>query len=177
MRDLVILDVFGVLCKRVNRRVVYRPGVKSFLRWCYSRYRVGYYSSTRKESVMSTLCTILDKTLLEKTEFVCTREDCIADKEDKFTYHESWSIEEFNGQYVHEYSTVKIIDIPGSWLLCDDSPLKCRHNPRDRCIIVPAFQKPESTDEALKRLRASIVSGFMHMKSSEAGGLQIATST
>ena len=70
MSRLLVLDINGVLCYKSNQHFILRPFLKDFLKECYSKYDIGFFSSTPKDNVYKILNFMLTKEQFKKTKFI-----------------------------------------------------------------------------------------------------------
>lgn len=157
-KNLVVLDVNGVLCYKVYKskdlvknkdnmlvlthcNVYFHPEAKDFFKWLFGRYRVAIYSSTTSKNVKPILKHLLTKQQYEKLEFIWCRYMCTLDPE--------YGIR----KEIKMFDTIKLVssvlDNPvvnanrryniSNILLLDDSYLKLRFNPQKCYHIIPTF--------------------------------------
>ena len=175
MSKLLILDVFGLLCAKLNPdtpallpiiqetkhyRVVARPHLKEFLAAVFSRYTVAIFSSSSYYNVSSVLNTVMTRGQLNSCLFIWTRDRTHLDPEGE-----------------HEHSTVKrlsdVLDNPvlnskraHSWsntLMCDDTLSKMAANPEGNVLTCQEFTG-DAGDAYLLTLLGEIEGKFAAMR-------------
>lgn len=148
---LLILDINGVLCCKVNKNsninlqmqtinlnnytVILRPGCREFLEYCYKNYNVGFYSSTPFYNANAILNILLTKEQHQNTIFKWYRDRTHIDPENK-KFGTIKKIEDiFDNPVINE----KFLYSYNNTILCDDSFSKTRFNNYKNIIIIPTF--------------------------------------
>jgi hypothetical protein len=175
---LLILDINGLLCHKVakdfivpnglkmitlkNYNVILRPFTLIFLEFCYSNYLVGFFSSTTYSNAEAILNAILTPEQKEKTVFKWYRDMTKLDPD--------YGINE----NIKKYDTIKCLSTAfehpiinkdrmftlKNTLICDDSGIKLRFNPKDNNIIFETFNPSNISDSVLKNMPTIIESKF-----------------
>lgn len=171
MAQLLILDVFGVLCAKLpleektalpvllqtkHYQVVSRPHLREFLAAAFSQYTVAIFSSSSYQNVSSVLEKLLSGRQQKSLIFLWTRDRTHLDPQGE-----------------HPYSTVKrlsdVLDNPVinsagkyTWrnvLLCDDSTSKLTVNPPGSTLVCEPFTGA-ANDPHLSQLLGKIGASF-----------------
>lgn len=195
MRGLLVLDINGLLCRKVNKAsteytqadlqlpsygVFLRPNYNNFLRRCYNKYDVAFFSSTTAANAGPILKKLLSKKQFKKTKFIWYRDRASLDQDwcvDPISSHSSWEFEDLAQEEIKKYSTVKrlssiwenpIINAERIYskkntLICDDSYMKLRLNPRLNCLrVLPYTDNTE--EETLDDVWQTILKQFSEME-------------
>lgn len=157
---LIILDINGVLLTRINTKYAkYRPGIKSFLKYCYENHDVGFYTSAERKNALRLLDKILNKKQKSETKFVLFREHTTHDPYGEFSYSTLKHIDlifdskDINPHKLYnEYNTI----------ICDDSYSKVRDIDSKNVLIVDKFEG-DSADEVLASLPQQIDEKFANL--------------
>lgn len=176
MCRLLILDINGILCYKTSKntevgrelnfielnsyRVVMRPGLPEFLKFCYDNFMVAFFSSTHYVNANAILEHILTPDQRKATIFFWFRDHTHFDPD----YGKDASIK--------DHDTIKrlddVLECPTiNWnrrynssntILCDDSEKKTRFNDNKNIIIFESFTGDERdtflnnvTDELIQR--------------------------
>lgn len=176
-KELLVLDINGILCRKIQSnthirsstgvpsqyivfpryKVEIRSGIRFFLKQCYERYNVAFYSSTTEKNAMVILKRILTKNQLKNTIFFWFREKTIPDPED--------SLGPLSG--AESYKTLKMLSFiyedeifnsdkrftAENTIIVDDDAVKVRLNNEENVIVT-------NYDKNLEVLSEDIVSKF-----------------
>lgn len=154
MRRLLVLDINGVLCRKYRQpppvksklkiiklpsyKVVFRPGYKEFLKFCYQHYDIGYFSSTSPINAGKILYKMLTVDQRNANVFEWFRDRTRIDPED---LHEEYprTIKNLTDIFTHPYINATNIYHRANTLICDDSPSKVRFNNPLNVILTQPF--------------------------------------
>lgn len=151
-RDLIILDLDGVLWQRNRKQVVLHPGVRSFLEACYEIADVGYFTSSMLENVESQLHELLTEEQRRDTVFLWDRTYCVPMKLPGRPYGTAKEIQ----KVLNTFPQYK----GGRVLFVDDSPYKMILNPPQNVVIYRLGQSLHSLLDDIKlRFRALAAAG------------------
>jgi hypothetical protein len=123
---LIVLDIHGVLFKKVNNKYIPAENVKDFLAFCYANFNVGYYSSMIKSNIIKSLNLLLSESQLKETIFIYDRTKCEIDIMGDNPWDTLKSIDIIKLEYPN-YSKI---------IICDDTYNKLRYNPIENYILV-----------------------------------------
>jgi TFIIF-interacting CTD phosphatase-like protein len=164
MTELILLDLTGVVCQEVktkdvkgatklgNRYISFRPHLEEFLRFCYSHYKVGFFTSTTKKNAYPVIEKMLSKEQLESTEIIWYRDNVRYDPDHKTGFNTIKVLKDLydNPEYnKNRYWSEKNV------LMIDDSPEKMRFNNPKNYIVVRPYN-PEESDNVLQDLMYEI---------------------
>ena len=157
MNKLLILDINGLLCKRIDKDVVYdsklkcvklpgynvilRPHYKEFLQHCYHYYHVAIFTSGSKRNTKVILDALLTKEQLKNTQFIWCRDRNRLDPDfntDIFTTSFD-TIKYLQDVYDNPIINEHRIYNDTNTLLLDDSHRKCRFNNPNNFMICNTF--------------------------------------
>lgn len=157
MNKLVILDINGLLCKRIDKEVIYdnklkciklhaynvilRPYYKEFLQHCYNYYHVGIFTSGNHKNTKIILDALLTKEQLKNTAFIWCRDRNRLDPDfntDIFTTNFD-TIKYLQDIYDNPIVNENRIYNASNTLLLDDSYRKCRFNNPNNVMICNTF--------------------------------------
>lgn len=173
MKRLLLLDINGVLCRKVDSKyegpvdleltsykIIYRPGYEKFLAECYERYDVGYYSSTTYKNADGILRAMLTKKQRDSTVCFWYRDRTCLDPDwgKSISNHDSWDGDLTTTQ-ITKFSTVKYLSTiwqnpvinynrvysENNTIICDDSSIKLRFNNRKNCLLIDSFVDDNDT--------------------------------
>lgn len=164
---LLILDINGVLCCKVNKSeppsnlerielysydVLLRPGYREFLDFCFSKYQVAFFTSTIEHNALIILKSMLTPEQMEKVVFKWFRDKTRMDIENG-TYATAKILSDvFTDQYT-KYNTI----------ICDDSLDKLRFNNSENTLIFPEF-KGDINDHVLINMPEEIIKKFAFLE-------------
>jgi hypothetical protein len=177
-RPLLLLDVNGVLCRKVNRRddiplppdcirllgcdVIPRPGYKELLAHCFANYSVGIFSSTTERNVTKILEGLLtaeqNASLMLRWFRDRTRLDPDYGMETNIQRHETIKMlcDVFDNPILNEPRHYTLHNT----ILVDDSYLKVRFiDPQANVVIVPTY-RGDPEDAELSKLPALLDARF-----------------
>lgn len=168
-------------------KVKIRPHCLEFLNWCFLNWTVAFFSSTTEENGRRILDYLLTPKQKQATLFMWWRDKTALDpdwkREGGPIYDYTWSYmlrNKENREKLHSISTVKHIDSiiyspvvnrnrrwnKENTLICDDSIMKLRFNPKRNCVIVSTYTGVESEDLTLLYLPALIEQQWADLQSS-----------
>lgn len=174
MSKLLILDVFGLLCAKLDTgtpallpviqetkhyRVVARPHLKEFLTAVFSRYTVAIFSSSSYYNVSSVLKTVMTREQLSNCLFTWTRDRTHLDSEGESQHSTVKRLGDvlgnpvINSNRVYNWSNV---------LMCDDSASKMAANPKKNVLTCTEFMG-DTEDDYLLTLLGEIEGKFAAM--------------
>lgn len=149
MKNLIILDICGLLCDKYhqidvkdeffdfktskNYYIYKRPYLNMFFDFVFSHFLVGIWSSMNKEDTNEILLKILSDSQYNKLQLILTQEDCDV----KGYYENSYLIylKNLNKLWSKtQFSTYKL-----NTLLIDDTPYKSILNPEHTSIHVRTY--------------------------------------
>lgn len=157
MNKLIVLDINGLLCKKINKDIVYnknltciplnsynvilRPYYKEFLNFCYTNYHVSIFTSGTINNTKIILDKLLTKEQLKLTKFIWCRDKNRLDPDyhmDIFTTSYD-TIKVLQDIYDHPVINEHRIYNNNNTILLDDSYKKCRFNNINNYIICNSF--------------------------------------
>lgn len=168
-----------------------RPGYRKFLTRCYTKYDVAFFTSTTQRNAEIILKKLLTKKQFKQVKFVWYRDRTYLDPDwyafgesachQKHSYeisaHPSWEFENFQEEQIQKHSTIKhlsaiwrnpIINAERKYsekntLICDDSYMKLRLNPRSNCLPILPYVKDEE-EQTLNDVWKEIVKQFAELQ-------------
>jgi hypothetical protein len=178
MRPLLLLDVNGVLCRKVTRRdaislpadtirllgcdVIPRPGHREFLTHCFTHYSVGIFSSTTERNVTKILDGLLTPEQIASLALRWFRDRTRLDPdygmEPNIERHETIKLlsDVLDNPILNEQRRYSLRNI----ILVDDSFLKVRFiDPQENVLIVPTY-RGDPEDAELSKLPALLDARF-----------------
>lgn len=157
MNKLLVLDINGLLCKRIDKETLYdhklkciklhsynvilRPYYKEFLHHCYANYHVAIFTSGKQSNTKIILNALLTKEQINNTVFVWCRDRNRLDPDfntDIFTtnFDTIKCLQDiYDNPIVNEYRIYNA----SNTLLLDDSYRKCRYNNPNNFLICNSF--------------------------------------
>lgn len=186
--QLLILDINGILCKKVPKQpqdkdidlnyehidlpyynVYLRKGVRKFLNWCYQQYTVAFWSSTTHKNAEIIINHILTVVQREKTHF--------------FWYRDHTQLDPDYGKdpNVIESDTIKLLSRVVSHpsinlcrrysynniLLLDDTMMKTRFNFKKNILTIPTFDPYDKKSISMTKYSKLIHEKFDSMNNNE----------
>ena len=154
-RNLVIIDLDGVICKKHKKGsgkmphgwidtksywIEPRPGAKDFLNECFSLFMVAIWSSTTKPNAQPIVDAFFTDTQQKQLAFIWFRERTRLDPEygRKSDISDFDTIKDLDDVFSHPFFERKWT--PENTHIFDDSPKKMRFNNTNNYTIIPKFE-------------------------------------
>jgi TFIIF-interacting CTD phosphatase-like protein len=115
---------------------VVRPGCREFLRDCFSKYSVGFFTSMKKTTAQPILYQLLTPDQYESTAFFYYRDRCRHDPDITKGSTIKMLVDIFDNPIFNRHRLYN----ENNTIICDDSIDKTRFNKPNNVVIVPRFR-------------------------------------